>query len=157
RLKTEEIPQPLVQGYFDGALGGDESVQGAVPGLQLLEVNLNTALPRPARHEAPALPITDKIGLQPARQAVLTAGTHEAIGDQQEGAIGIGDGSAIVAGLGSAEVLIQDRPQAKLLKERADQENRSPGPDFENVHSGRPVGQAWFPAQDPFEAGEQRL
>src|SRR5262249_56348082 len=85
RLKTEEIPQPLVQGYFDGALGGDESVQGAVPGLQLLEVNLNTALPRPARHEAPALPITDKIGLQPARQAGLTPRTHQALADQHEG------------------------------------------------------------------------
>jgi hypothetical protein len=85
---------------------------------------------------------------------VFADGPPEVIGHQYEDAVRIGDLGSIVAGFGSAEVLVEDLPKAELVEDSAEQENRPPGPRVEDVDVGRLVGQAGLTAQNPFELGQ---
>src|SRR5262249_9890317 len=149
--------ETVTEGDPDGAVGGSEPVKSAVPSVELLEVDLHASSAGPARHEAPAVAITEEVGLQPAGQAVFAAGAHETIGNEDEGPIGIRDLSSILPGFGLSQVLIENLPECELVEQGTDQEDRTPGPGFENVHVGGLIHEAWFPAQDTFESREERL
>jgi hypothetical protein len=120
-------------------------------------MHLDATAALPTRHKAPSVPVTDKVGLQPTRQAVFAAGPYQAISDQHESAIGIRNLGDIVAEFGSAEMLVEDLPEAELIEQGPDEQNRPPVPGIENVHVGGLVGQAWFAAQDAFELGQKGL
>jgi len=147
----------LYKATFDSALGSGQPGQGSIPGLQLLGVHLDVPPPLPTRNQASSLAVTDEVGFQPAGQAVLAAGPHQATGDQDEGAIGVGSLGGIVACFGSAEVWVEDLPPAELIEPGADEESRPPVPGLQNVHVGWLVGQVWLTVQDTLEAGEQGL
>jgi hypothetical protein len=103
-------------------------IERAIPGVELAMMHAHAATLMPVRCEAPAAPIADKIGVEPAGQAVFAGGSDEPVGDEHEGAIGEGD-----LGARGRHVFVEDGPQAELLEERADDEDGSPGGSVEDV------------------------
>jgi len=62
-------------------------------GFQLTEMDADPVVLVPVRQEAPALAVTDEVGLQPAGQTVFAGVPNQAIGDQYERSIDEGDAS----------------------------------------------------------------
>src|SRR5262249_45296742 len=104
----------------------------------------------PVRKDPPAPAVTDEIGLQPGGQPVLAAGLDQSIGDQDEGPVGEGDA------FGAAQMGIQDGPEAQVIEEGADGQDRSPGRGVEDVKilGLRGLGSG-FLAEQPLELGQQ--
>ena len=74
----------------------------------------------PVGDEATALAIADEVGFEPAGEAVLAGRSDEPVGDEHEGAVGERDA------FGPAEVLVEDVPEAQLIEQGADDEDRPP-------------------------------
>ena len=68
-----------------------ELIECAIPGLELGGMHRNVSVLVPLRHKSVAFAVTHKVGLQSAGDAVLTAGTDEAIGHEHERAVGEGN------------------------------------------------------------------
>ncbi len=123
-------------------------IEGAIPGLKLLEMNPDPLMPVPARHEPPPLTIADEIGLQPPSQAVLAGGTDEAIGDQYERPV------SKRHALGLAQSLVEDGPEPKLIEQGPDDKHRPPGRGVEDVGVFG-LGEVWAVlAEQPLELGQ---
>ena len=69
RLEAEQVAEVMIKGHLDLLLGGHELVEGAVPGLELLEVDPDSLVLVPVGHEPAAPAIAEEVGLQPAGQA----------------------------------------------------------------------------------------
>jgi hypothetical protein len=107
----------------------------------------------PAGDKASALAITDEVGLEPAGQSVLTGGGDESIGDEHERPVGERDA------FGPPEVLVEDGPEAQLVEQGTDDEDRSPGGGVKDIEIGSldgGVGRAGIAAQKSLELGEDR-
>src|SRR5215472_4723246 len=156
-LQTEQVAQTPEQGHFDPALGCDQPIERAIPGLELLAVDTDAAVPLPAWHEATAQTNADEVGLQPAGQAVLAAGPAESISHQHEDTIGVGDLRRVFAWPGSAQVLVQDLPQAQLIEESAQDQGGPPRPALQDIDVDSFASDAGCAAQDPFQFGEELL
>ena len=133
-LEAEEVAEAVIQRHLDSVLGPEELVEGAVPGVELAGMDADAAAAVPMGEEAAALAVADEVGLEPAGQAMLTGRGDEPVGDQREGAVGEGDA------LGFAEVLVEDVPEAELVEEGADDEDRPPGGGLTDVECGRIAG-----------------
>ena len=133
-LEAEEVAEAVIQRHFDAVLGPEELVEGAVPGVELAGMDADAAAAVPMGEEASALPVADEVGLEPAGQPMLTGRGDEPVGDQREGAVGEGDA------LGLAEVLVEDRPEAELVEQGADDEDRPPGGGLTDVECRRIAG-----------------
>jgi hypothetical protein len=137
--------------HLDLLLDGDETIKRAIPGIELAVMHLHAATPMPVRHEASALPIANEIGFQPARQTMLAAWTDEPIGNQHESAIGVRD-----VCLGGAEQTVKQFPQAQLLEQSADDQERAPGRGIENIDGmGIFTRQRWLAEQHPLQLRQQ--
>jgi len=156
-LQTEEIAKPAVQRDFQLALGGDQPVERAIPGLQLAEIDLNAISLMPVRHEASSESIADEVVVEPAGQAVLAGGSDQAIGDEHEEPIGIRNASGVVAFAWLAEKRVQDWDQAELLEERTDDQDGPPGPGLEDVDIRLLAGNDGIAAEHANEIGEELL
>ena len=88
---------------------------------------------------------------------MFAAGAHETIGNEDEGTIGIRDPSGSVTWFGSAELFVEDGPQAELVEQGTQQENGAPRPGLEDVDVGVLRRQARLAAQEAFETGQELL
>jgi hypothetical protein len=80
---------------------------------------------------------------------VLAGGLNQPVGNQDEGAVGEGDT------FGSAQMGIQDGPEAQVIEQGADGQDRSPGRGIEDVELlGRVAGDGRFLAEQPLELWE---
>src|SRR5512142_2835045 len=84
----------------------------------------------PVGDEASALAIADEVGLEPAGQSMFAGGSDEPIGHEHEHAVGERDT------FGLPEVLAEDGPEAQLVEQGAEDEDRSPGGGIEAVGIG---------------------
>ena len=130
-LEAEEVAEAVIQRHFDAVLGLEELVEGAIPGVELTGMDADPAALVPMGDEASALAVADEVGFEPAGQSMLTGRGDEPVGDQREGAVGEGDA------LGSPEVLVEDGPEAELVEQGADDEDRPPVGGITDVE-GRP-------------------
>ena len=85
----------------------------------------------PVGDEASALAVADEVGLEPAGEAVLTGRGDEPVGDEHEGAVGERDA------FGLPEVLVEDGPEAQLIEQGPDDEDRPPGPGHRRIGGRR--------------------
>ena len=104
----------------------------------------------PMGDEASALAVADEVGLEPAGQAMLAGRGDESVGDEHEGAVGEGNA------FGLPEVLVEDRPEAQLVEQGADDEDRSPGGGIDRSwgHGGSTWPTSASPVEEPPELGE---
>jgi hypothetical protein len=104
----------------------------------------------PMGEEASALAIADKIGFEPTGEPVLTGGCDQPVGHEDEGPVGEGDA------FGSAEVLVEDRPEPQLVEQGTDDEDRPPGGCIDHLRfsgiAGVPAGIA---SEEAPELGKQ--
>ena len=107
-----------------------ELVEGAVPGVELAGMDADPSALVPMGDEASALAVADEVGLEPAGQPMLTGRGDEPVGDEHEGAVGEGDA------LGLPEVLVEDRPEAELVEQGPDDEDRPPGGGIDDLGVG---------------------
>ena len=75
-------------------------------------IYLYSTLALPVWHEASAQTVAYKIGFQPTRQAVFARRPNQPIGQQHEGAIGVGRSF-----LRARQELVEELPQAELVEE----------------------------------------
>src|SRR5208282_429463 len=71
RLEAEQVAEAMIEGHLDLLLGGHELIEGAVPGLELLEVDPDSLVLVPIGHEPAAPAIAEEVGLQPAKPCSL--------------------------------------------------------------------------------------
>ena len=103
----------------------------------------------PVGDEASALAIADEVGLEPAGEPVLTGRGDEPVGDEHEGAVGERDA------FGLPEVLVEDVPEARLVEQGADDEDRPPGRGIDDLGIGGIGGLgAGLAGEEPPELGE---
>ena len=139
----------MIQRHFDAVLGPEELVEGAVPGIELTGMDADPAALVPMGDEPSAHSVADEVGLEPAGQAMFTGRGDEPVGDQREGAVGEGDA------LGSPEVLVEDRPEAELVEEGADDEDRPPVGGITDAGCGRIAGlEVGIAGEEAAELGE---
>ena len=81
RLEAEQVAEVMIEGHLDLFLGGHELIEGAVPGLELLEVDPDSLVLVPIGNEPAAPAIAEEVSLQPAGQAMFAGGADEPIGD----------------------------------------------------------------------------
>ena len=74
----------MVQRHLDPLFSPVELIERAIPGLELGGMHPNTSMQMPLRHKSAAFAVTDKVDLEPAGDAVLTAGTDEPIGHEYD-------------------------------------------------------------------------
>ena len=74
----------------------------------------NASVLVPLRHKPAAFAVTDKVGLEPASDAVLTAGTDKAIGHEREREVG----ERHILRL--PQRFIEDLPEAELVEQGPD-------------------------------------
>ncbi len=81
---------------------------------------------------------------------MLTGRSDEPVGDEHEGAVGEGDA------LGSPEVLVEDRPEAELVEQGPDDEDRPPGRRHRPTWgaAGSPGSMCGVAGEEPAELGE---
>ncbi len=111
----------MVERHFDAVLGRVELVEGAVPGVELAGMDADPSALSPVGDEASSLAIADEVGLEPAGQTVLAGGGDEPVGDEHESAVRERDS------FGSPQVFVEDGPEAQLLEQGPDGEDRAPG------------------------------
>jgi hypothetical protein len=99
----------------------------------------------PVGDEASALAVADEVGLEPAGEPMLTGGGDEPVGDEHEGAVGERNA------FGLPEVLIEDAPEAQLIEQGPNDEDRSPGRSFAELGIGGIMSLA---GEEPSELGE---
>ena len=103
----------------------------------------------PMGDEASALAVADEVGLEPAGEPMLTGRGDEPVGDEHEGAVGERDA------FGVPEVLVEDRPEAQLVEQGPDDEDRPPGGGIDDLGYGRIAGvAAGVAGEEPPELGE---
>jgi hypothetical protein len=110
----------VVERDFDLVLGGDELVEGAIPGVELTGMDADPSSAVPVGEKASSLSVADEVGFEPSGEAMLTGGSDEAVGDEDEGAVGERDA------FGPTEVLVEDGPETELVEEGAEDEDGSP-------------------------------
>src|SRR5262249_30205659 len=145
RLEAEEVAEAMVEGHFDPVFGREELVEGAVPGVELAGMDADPVALVPMGEKTSALAVADEVGLEPAGQAMLTGGCDQPVGDEHEGAVGERDT------LGAPEVLVEDRPEADLVEQGAEDQDRPPGGGIADLELGRIAG---FPGEEPTQRGE---
>src|SRR5713101_1670797 len=120
-------------------------VQGAVPALQLRQVDLHAPVLFPTRQVAAASAVADIIGLQPLGQGMLARRTHESVGDQHQDAT-----DPIVIRIFARQQLrptltgIEQWPQTQLAKEVTRDQHWPPGAgveDFDGPFASEFLGQ----------------
>src|SRR5208337_3885988 len=74
RLEAEQVAEVMIEGHLDLLLGGHELIEGAVPGLKLLEVDPDSLVLVPIGNEPAAPAIAEEVSLQPAGQAMFAGG-----------------------------------------------------------------------------------
>jgi hypothetical protein len=149
-FETEEIAEAVVQGHFDAIFSRVELVEGAVPGVELARMDADPSALVPVGNEATAPAVADEVGLEPAGEPMLAGRRDEPVGDEDEGAVGEGDA------LGVAEVLVEDRPEAQLIEQGPDDEDRPPGGGVDHLGVGGIAGLTIGVAvEEPPELGEQ--
>ena len=99
----------------------DESIERAIPGAESTMIDLYSTLALPVRHEASAQTVAYKIGFQPTCEAVFARRPNQPIGQQHEGAIGVGRSF-----LGARQELVEELPQAELVEESANHQHGPP-------------------------------
>ena len=137
----------MIEGHLDLLLGGHELVEGAVPGLELLEVDPDSLVLVPVGHEPAAPAIAEEVGLQPAGQAMFAGGPDESIGDQDERPIGERHALSLT------ERRVEDGPQPELVEQGPHDEDRPPGGGVEDVGVFGLGGVRSVPAEEPLELG----
>src|SRR5512142_3085959 len=148
-LEAEEVAEAAVKSHFDAILGRVKLVEGAVPGVELAGMHANPPALVPVGDEASSLAIADEVGLEPAGEPVFTGGCDEPVGDEHEGAVGERDA------LGSPEVLVEDVPEAHLIEQGADDEDRPPVGGITDLGFRRlAVLDAGIPGEESLELGE---
>src|SRR5262245_29556945 len=151
RPQAEQVPQALVKPDLDGGLGRDQAIEGAIPGIQLLMMDLDAAARVPVGPEAPAAAIADEVGLQPAGQTVLAARLNQPIGQQHESPIAKGGPF-----LGFAEQFVEQLPQSQLVEEGADNKHGPPGGGFQDVEvTDRFADQTWLALEQALQLRQQ--
>ena len=120
----------MVERHFDLVLGRVELIEGAVPGVELAGMDADPPALVPVGDEASALAVADEVGLEPAGEAVLTGRGDEPVGDEHEGAVGERDA------FGLPEVLVEDGPEAELVEQGPDDEDRPPVRGFAELGVG---------------------
>jgi hypothetical protein len=149
-LETEEIAEAVVERHFDPVFGRVELVEGAVPGVELAGMDANPSALVPMGNEATARAVADEVGFEPAGEPMLTGRRDEPVGDEYEGAVGERNA------LGVAEVLVEDRPEAELVEQGPDDEDRPPSGGIDHVEVGGIAGVCHGVAiEEPSELGEQ--
>ncbi len=104
----------------------------------------------PMGDEATTLAVADEVRFEPAGEPVLTGRRDQAVGDEHEGAVGERNA------LGVPEMLVEDRPEAQLVEQGPDDEDRPPGGGVNHSGVGGIVGVALGVAvEEPAELGEQ--
>jgi hypothetical protein len=150
-LEAEKVVETVVQRHFDPIFGGEELVEGAVPGVELARMDANPAALVPVGEEASSLAVADEVGLEPAGEPVLAGRGDEPVGDEHEGAVGERDT------FGSPEVLVEDGPEAQLVEQDADDDDRPPIRGIADVGISRIAGLArGFSGEESAELGEDR-
>ena len=147
RLEAEQVAEVMIEGHLDLLLGGHELIEGAVPGLELLEVDPDSLVLVPIGNEPAAPAIAEEVSLQPAGQAMFAGGADEPIGDQDERPVGERHT------LGLTERRVEDGPQPELVEQGADGEDRPPGGGVEDVGVFGLTGVGSVPAKEPLEFG----
>ena len=148
-LEAEQVAEPMIEGHLDLVLGGYELIEGAVPGLELLEMDPDPLVLVPVGHESPAPAIADEVGLQPAGQAVFAGGPGEAIGDQDERPV------REWHALGLAQRRVEDGPEPELVEQGADSQDRPPGGGIEDIEIVVPrCPRVGLIAEQTFQFGE---
>src|SRR5262249_56619025 len=99
----------------------------------------------PMGEKASAGAVADEVGFQPAGQSMLTGRCDEPVGDEHEGAVGERDA------FGVPEALVEDRPEAQLVEQGADDHDRPPGGGIAELELGRITG---FASEEAPELGE---
>ena len=99
----------------------------------------------PVGDEASAFAVADEIGLEPAGEPVLTGRSDEPVGDEHEGAVGERHT------FGPPEVLIEDAPEAQLVEQGPNDEDRPPVRGFAELRVRRITVLA---GEEPSELGE---
>ena len=145
-LEAEEVAETVVERHFDRVFGRMELVEGSVPGVELAGMDADPSALVPVGDEAPALAIADEVGLEPAGEPVLTGRRDQPVGDEHEGAVGERNI------LGPPEVLVEDVPEAQLIEQGPDDEDRSPVWGFGELGI---IAIRTLPAQEAPELGEQ--
>jgi len=80
RLEAEEVPETIIERYFDLVFGSIELIERAVPRLQLTRMDADSAVGVPIGSESSALAITEEVRFKPAGQVVLAGGPDESVG-----------------------------------------------------------------------------
>ena len=145
-LEAEEVAEAVVERHFDLVLGRVELIEGAVPGVELAGMDADPAALVPVGDEASALAVADEVGLEPAGEPVLTGRGDEPVGDEHEGAVGERDA------FGLPEVLVEDGPEAQLIEQGPDDEDRPPGRGFAELGVGGISRR--LAGEEPSELGE---
>src|SRR5262245_29869947 len=144
-LEAEEVAEPVVERHFDLVLGRVELIEGAVPGVELAGMDADPPALVPVGEEASPLAVADEVGLEPAGEAMLTGGGDEPVGDEHKGAVGERDT------FGPPEFLIEDGPEAELVEQGPNDEDRPPGRGFAELGV---VGIRSRAGEEPSELGE---
>src|SRR4051794_9160135 len=144
-LEAEEVAEAEVERHFDPVLGREELVEGAIPGVELAGMDADPAAAVPVGEEASPLAVADEVGLEPAGEPVLAGRGDEPVGDEHEGAVGERDA------LGPPEVSVEDVPEAQLIEQGPNDEDRPPVRGFAELGVG---GIRSLAGEEPSELGE---
>ena len=150
-VEAEQVAEAAVERHFDPVFGVVQLIEGAVPGVELTGVHTDPPALVPMGDEASALTIADEVGFEPAGQAMLAGRSDESIGDEHERTVSERDA------IGPSEVLVKDGPEAQLIEQGADDEDRSPRGGIEDLGIGSlggGGGRAVIAAQESLELGE---
>jgi len=110
----------VIKRHLDAVFGLVELIESTVPGIELTGMDADPLALVPVGEEASSLAIADEVGLEPAGKPVLAGGGDEPVGDEYEGAVGERDA------FGPAQMLVEDVPEAQLIEQGADDEDRPP-------------------------------
>src|SRR5262249_60422438 len=114
----------VVAGRFARGLGAGGLAGAAIRGAELGGMDAAPPALVPVGDEASPLAVADEVGLEPAGEAMLTGGGDEPVGDEHEGAVGERDA------FGPPEFLIEDGPEAELVEQGPNHEDRPPSRGF---------------------------
>ena len=90
-------------------------------------------------------------------QGVFAGRPDQAIGDEDEGAVGVRNASLVVAFTRLAEEFVEDGSEPQLVEEGANDEGGPEGPGLKDLDVGRLAGNDGVAAQDADEVGEEWL
>jgi hypothetical protein len=148
-LEAEEVAEVTVESHFDLVFGRVELVEGAIPGVELAGMDADPPSSVPVGDEASPFAVADEVGLEPAGEAVLAGGGDEPVGEEHEGAVGERDA------FGPPEFLVENGPEAELVEQGADDEDRAPGRGVADLGiGGIGVLVGGVPGEEPPELGE---